>query len=183
MLRAGVMAAGEMDVERRLDRRPRVSHQSPISAACRLVSDAANLQPAFPVQATSPARIDEASTASPSALIAAVASATLSSARPKSKGSATPSGEYRHRRDRARSWRGRASAQQVSLPIGSTTPIQFRPPCFCSCTPICAMPVERRPRRDRFRRHAGKGLPMLLLDGEQEFFHAHAVDHIFHAAP
>ena len=38
----------------------RLSHQSPISLAWRLVSEAANLQPALPVQATSPARICEA---------------------------------------------------------------------------------------------------------------------------
>ena len=43
----------------------RGSHQSPISAACFFVFDAGNLQPAFPVQAISPARICEASTASP----------------------------------------------------------------------------------------------------------------------
>ena len=49
----------------------RGSHQSPISAAWRLVSEAANRQPALPVQAISPARICDASTASPTFLIAA----------------------------------------------------------------------------------------------------------------
>ena len=30
----------------------------------------------------------------------------------------------------------RASARAVSLPTGSTTPIQFSPSCFCACTPM-----------------------------------------------
>src|SRR2546430_2513957 len=48
----------------------RSSHQRAISSAWRLVSEAANLQPTLPVQATRPARIAVALAAKPSAAIA-----------------------------------------------------------------------------------------------------------------
>ena len=41
-------------------------------------------------------------------------------------------------------------------------------------------PVERRPRREGLRRHAGEDLAVFGFDGEQELVDAHAVDHVFH---
>src|SRR4051795_13459471 len=58
------------------------SHQSAISPAWRLVSEAANLQPAFPVHATSPARMCDALTERPIVSMAAVATPTFSSRTP-----------------------------------------------------------------------------------------------------
>ena len=100
-------------------------------------------------------------------------------ARRRSAGSARPSGGYRRRRDRARSSRARASASTVILPTGSTTPIQFRPACFCGCTPICAV-----------RSNAGRGATAsagdarqlaaeLLLDGGEKLLEAPGVEHVF----
>ena len=60
-------------------------------------------------------------------------------ARPGSAGSARPSAGYRRRRDPARSWRARASDRRSPCRAAATTPIQFSPSCFCLCTPICAM--------------------------------------------
>ena len=68
----------------------------------------------------------------------------------------------------------------VSLPTGSTTPIQCRPFCFCGCTPICAP-----------RSNAGRGASAsagtrtsfaaeLLLDQREIFVEAHGVEHVFH---
>jgi hypothetical protein len=65
MLRAGVRAAGDVDVDRRVEREP-----------CRLVSASANLQPTLPVQATRPPRMLLAEVPSPSASISAVTAAT-----------------------------------------------------------------------------------------------------------
>src|SRR5665811_2410010 len=61
----------------------RVSHQRAISSAWRLVSEAANLQPVLPVQATSRERIALASIASPSASICAFAAFNFSDGTPE----------------------------------------------------------------------------------------------------
>ena len=42
------------------------------------------------------------------------------------------------------------------------------------------MPVERRTRHDRLGRRPRQLAAELLLDGGQEFFDTHGVDHIFH---
>ncbi len=53
--------------------------------------------------------------------------------------SARPSGEYRRRPNRVRFSPVRASDRRSPCRAASDTPIQFRPCCFCLCTPICAM--------------------------------------------
>ena len=98
-----------------------------------------NLQPALPVQAISPARISEVLIARPIASIAAIASATLSSRTPDiSRFCQTVRRISPSPRSCAILARPRICSQ-VTLPSGSATPIQFRPSCFCWCTPICAM--------------------------------------------
>src|SRR5690242_16284363 len=74
MLRAGIRAAGEMNVEWESSC-TRLSHHCAIASAWRLVSDMASRQPILPVQATSPARIEVALVERPSAAMAASASA------------------------------------------------------------------------------------------------------------
>src|SRR6266481_4026024 len=117
----------------------RGSHQSPIAAAWRLVSDAENLQPALPVQAISPARISDAVTASPIASMAATTSPTFWSCTPginrfcQTVRRISPS-------PRSRAiFASPSICSDVTLPSGNATPIQFTPGCFCLCTPICAM--------------------------------------------
>ncbi len=156
----------------------RGSHQSPISAAWRLVFDAAKRQPALPVQAIRPARMWEASTASPICLIAAIASSTLSSRTPEiSRFCQTVRRISPSPRSRATLARPRICSQ-VILPSGTETPIQFRPSCFCLCTPICAM-RSAGPRRKRLLRHARKRRLQLLLDQLEEAVMAHGVEHVF----
>ena len=139
MLRAGMMAAGEMDVDRavELDTRLAPCARSPRRAAwCRRRRSGSRHCRCRRRgrRGSSVALVDR-----PSASIAASASSSLSSGTPEisrfcqtvRRISPSPSrcGDRR---------RARASAPAVSLPTGSTTPIQFRPACFCGCTPICA---------------------------------------------
>ena len=138
MLRAGMMAARDVDIERRVDIDARLAPVADLGGMTLCIRRR-NRQPALPVQAISPARICEASTASPIFLIAAIASSTFSS---------------RHARDQKvlpdrqadiavaeilRDFASPRICSQVTLPSGSETPIQFNPSCFCLCTPICAM--------------------------------------------
>ena len=69
---------------------------------------------------------------------------------------------------------------QVILPSGSATPIQFKPSCFCLCTPICAMRSNGRPRRKRLCRHAReRRRPSCSSTSTRNLSMAHAVEHIF----
>ena len=124
----------------------RASHQCAISSACSLVCAAAKRQPVAPVQATSPARIELASVARPSAAIALRRGATLSSARRRSAGSARRSGGYRRRhvaRDvgEAAHLRGGQLADRQH----DADPVQALP-ASARCTPIWASAVEGRAR-------------------------------------
>ena len=118
----------------------RPSHQSPIAVACALVSDAANLQPALPVQAMRPARTCEALTASPIASIGFDRELHVLVAHARDQ-EVLPHGQadLAVAKIGARSWRGRASARRSSCRPAATTPIQFRPSCFCGWTPIWAI--------------------------------------------
>ncbi len=77
-------------------------------------------------------------TESPSALMPLTAPLTLSSGTPEIKRFCqtvrriSPSPSARAMPARPRIWSG------VSRPTGSTTPMKFRPSCFCACTPIWA---------------------------------------------
>ena len=159
------MAAGEMDVERRVDRRraARTSRRSRRHAAwCRRRRTCSRR---CRCRRSSPARICDASTASPMRLDRGDRQLRHSRrARPGSAGSARPSGGYRRRRDPARFWRGRASARRSPCRAAATTPIQFRPGLLLRVHADMRHAVERRPRRQRFGRHAGEGLAELLLD-------------------
>ena len=72
VLGAGVVAAGEVDVDRRVERHARLDTSRRSPSAVPLVSAAANLQPALPVQATRPARMLVASESRPSASMRAL---------------------------------------------------------------------------------------------------------------
>ena len=67
----------------------------------------------------------------------------------------------------------------MSLPTGSTTPIQFRPVLLLRVHADMGGAVERRPRRDRARRRAVELAAELLLDSGEEFLDAHGVEHVF----
>ena len=68
----------------------------------------------------------------------------------------------------------------VSLPTGSTTPIQCRPFCFCGCTPIWAARSNTGRGATRLGGNAGELPAELLLDQREEFVEAHGVEHVFH---
>ena len=163
MLRAGVMAAGDVDVERRVDVDARFAPVADLGGMA-LVLNAANRQPALPVQAISPARICEAPTASPIFLIAAIASSTFPSATPGIRSSARPSAGYRRRRGPARSLpaahliAGDFPAQRYADPVQSRLLLLVRRYAPCGRTPAAAA---------RFR-HAGEGFAEPLLDQREK---------------
>ena len=80
---------------------------------------------------------------------------------------------------RARSRRGRASASAVSLPTGSTTPIQLQPGLLLRMHADMGGAVEDRPRRDGLGGHAHELAAELLLDRGEELLEAPGVEHIF----
>ena len=129
MLRAGMMAAGQMNIDRRVERRraSRTSARSPRRGAwCRT---AANLQPVLPVQATRPERMALASIARPSASIRALRRREiLGRRRRRSADSARPSAADRRRRVRAAIAASPRICATDIRPTGTTTPIQFSPP-------------------------------------------------------
>ena len=84
MLRAGMMAAREMDVDRLIEGDARLAPLA-MSSAWALVSAAENRHPREPVQATSPARIDDARQSSPALSTAALASPRCASGIPEIK--------------------------------------------------------------------------------------------------
>ena len=138
------------------------------------------MQPALPVQAISPARICDALTARPIASMAAIASATLSSRHARNQ-KVLPDRQA----DFAVAEIARDLCKTAHLRAGhfaerqrNADPVQAR-----LLLPVHAdmrHAVEGRPRREGLRRHAGKGVAEFFLDQQQEFFHSHAVDHIFH---
>src|ERR1700730_8338724 len=69
----------------------------------------------------------------------------------------------------------------MSLPSGSTTPIQFKPSCFCPCTPMCAMRSNAGRGAIASSRHAHQLAAELVLDRGHELIDAHVVEHIFEA--
>ena len=157
----------------------RGSHQSPISAAWRLVFDAANRQPALPVQAISPARICEASTASPIFLIAAIASSTFCVAHARDQ-QVLPDRQP----DIAVAEILRDLGQPAHLIAGDFSERQrdadpVQPFLLLLVHPDMRHAVECRPRRQRLRRHAGEGLAEPLLDEREKLVVPHPVEHIF----
>ena len=173
------MAAGEMDVDRRIERDARLAPGA-ISSAWRLVSEAANLQPVLPVQATRPARMALASIARPSASILRLRGLqAFASARRRSADSARPSAGYRRRPGRARWRRGRASARRSAGRPARRRRSSCRPSCFCAWMPIWAVRLERRARRQRRRHGAVELAAELLFRQREEFLDAHLVEHVF----
>ncbi len=135
-----MVAAGQMHVDRRIERARRCSQNAAMSSAFCLVLDAAKRQPTLPVQATSPARIEDASVARPSAAIAPRPPA-------QRRHPATPESS-RFCQTVRRISPSPKSSRDCSEPAhllgrhparaSASTPTQLRPGCFCVCTPICA---------------------------------------------
>ena len=138
------MAAGEMDIDRRVERDAASRTRRAISSAWRLVSEAANLQPVLPVQATRPARMALVSMARPSAFDPRLRRVQLVR-RHAGDQQVLPDREpdIAVAQCRARCRRSPCICATVSRPTGTTTPIQLRPSCFC------AMNAEMRGARER----------------------------------
>src|SRR6516162_6958184 len=123
----------------------RVSHQCAMSSPWRLVLESARRQPTLPVQATRPARIAVALVERPSVAIAASIVPTRSVGMPEiSRFCHTVSRMSPSPKSRAMAASPRICSP-VSLPTGSTTPIQFKSGCFCGCMPTWAV----RPKAGR----------------------------------
>ena len=157
----------------------RLSHQRAISSACRLVSEAANLQPTLPVQATRPARIEVALVERPSASIFACASATWSDGTPEiSKFCQTvsrisPSPRLARDLGEAAHLGGRHLADRQH----DAEPVQLR--LLLRMHADMGGAVERRARHQRLRRDPVELAAELLLDQRHDLVHAHAVDDVF----
>ena len=131
MLRAGMVAAGQMNVDRRVERDARLAPLRDLFGMALGVGGgefAAGVAGAGDQAAADRVGLDGEA----ERLDLLFGGVDLSqSARRRSAGSARPSGGYRRRRNsRATSARPRICAT-VRRPTGTTTPIQFRPSCFC----------------------------------------------------
>ena len=158
----------------------RVSHQRAISSAWRLVSEAANLQPVLPVQATRPARIALVSMARPSASIFCLRGfQSLRVGTPEisrfcqtvSLISPSPSvvrdvGEAPHLRDRHAADR-HSDADPVQAVLLLRVDAEM------------GGARKRRPRRNRARHGAVELAAELFLHQAEEFLDAHLVEHVF----
>ena len=127
----------------------RVSHQRAMSSACRLVSEAANLQPMLPVQATRPARTELASVERPSGVDGGAGEGDLVVGHAGDQ-QVLPHGEadVAVAQVLGRSWRGRASARATSRPTyeRDADPVEAR--LLLACARRCG-------RRGRMRGAAG----------------------------
>ena len=158
----------------------RVSHQRAMSSAWRLVSEAANLQPVLPVQATRPARIAVASVASPSASIAASASCDLvvrhagdQQVLPDRQPDIAVAEIARDRR------RARASARPSACrPAARRRSSSARPASAHGCRYArCGRtPAAARPRPAG---RASNLRPSFSSTSRQKFLDAHGVEHVF----
>src|SRR5665213_1997421 len=156
----------------------RDSHQRAISSACRLVSEAANLQPVLPVQATSPARTALVSVASSSASIFACAAFNLSNGTPEiSRFCQTVSLISPSPRSREISARPFICAT-VNRPTGTTTPIQCNV-LFLRVNANMGGAIEGRARSQRAGHGAIELAAELLLHQAEEFLDTHFVEHVF----
>ena len=139
VLRAGVVAAGQVDVDRRIERQPRLDMRR--DRLGRALGVGGGELAALCCRCRKPARPAAASPwcARPSASMAAIAASRLLVAYAgENAGSARPSAGYRRRRTPARLRASPSICAAVIWPLGSTTPIQLSPGCFCRWTPICA---------------------------------------------
>ena len=139
VLRARVRAAGQVDVDRRVEADPRLH---PLGDRQRRVLGVGGRELAAGVAGAGDQAGADAATPSRSGRWPAGAPRPRPRARRRrrrSAGSARRSGGYR-RRPARRAMRGqaRASAPPSCARPGSATPTQTRPACFCACTPMCA---------------------------------------------
>ena len=137
VLRAGMMAAGEMDVHRRVELDARLA---PARDLLGMALGVGGGEPAAGVAgAGDQAGADRARLGGKAERLdrAPRPAATLSAGTPEiSRFCQTVSRISPSPRSLRDLRPARASASPVSLPTGSTTPIQFKPVCFCACTPM-----------------------------------------------
>ena len=157
----------------------RASSQSASAAAWRLVSDAENLQPALPVQATRPPRSALARQSRPSAAIAPSAASSLAS------GMSLIS-RFCHTVSRSVPDPKRlGDVGQAAQPVAAQTPDRtddadiVQPGLFLRMHADMAVLVLRRTRQDRRRIDTQQRLAEFLLDLREERRHPHAVEHVF----
>ena len=158
----------------------RVSHQRAISSAWRLVSEAANLQPVLPVQATRPARMALASMARPSASILLLRGLELVGRDARDQqvlpdrepdiAVAQVARDGRQVRASARPSCGRPAPRRRS---------NCSPSCFCAWMPIWAVRSKAGRGANAPRHGAVELAAELLLHQREEFLDAQRVEHVF----
>ena len=167
VLGAGVRAAGEVDVDRLIERDARLEVVGESAARASWCSAAANLQPALPVQATRPPRmLRSRSMPRPSASIAALPTADVARRRcRRSAGSARRSAGSCRCRSARRSRRGRASARDGHPADRQHDADVVQARLLLRMDADVAVLVGRRPRLALARSGTRAGAwPQLLLD-------------------
>ena len=139
VLRAGMVAAGEMDVERRVDVDPRLAPVADLGGVALGVGGgelAAGIAGAGDQAGADLRGLDR----KPDRFDGGDGKRDILVAHARDqKVLPDRQADFAVAEIAARSWPARASARRSACRAAATTPIQFRPSCFCLCTPICAM--------------------------------------------